>query len=96
MFQPQLRRYNTVGVRYIQGLRRDEHYEEIIENILKIPEDEVAGLAERGDKQMMIKVTSKERYDEICYSYLHQKFLVASGCEIQVMDLSCKTTENTF
>ena len=82
MFQPQLRRYNTVGVRYSQGLMRDEHYEEIIENTLRIPEDEVTGLAEREDKQMMIKATSKERYDEICYSHLHQKFRVASSCEI--------------
>ena len=37
---------------------------------------------------MMIKVTTKERYDEICYNYLHQKFHVASDCEIQVEDIS--------
>ena len=73
MVVPQLRRHNTVGVRYIQGTRRDDHYEHIIENILRIPEDEVAGLAERGDKQIIIKVTTKEKYNEICYNFLQKR-----------------------
>ena len=89
---PQLRRTNTVGVRYIQGTRRDDHYEKIIENILRISEDEVAGLAERGDKQIMIKVTSKEKYNEICYNFLNKKIMVTADHVIQVEDISIYRT----
>ena len=65
MFKPLIKRHNTVGIRYIQGVRKEEHYEKIIEEILNIPEDEIAGLSERGNKQLMIKVTTKEKYNEI-------------------------------
>ena len=40
-YLPQLMRRNTVGVRYIEGNRNEDHYEKIIEEILNINEDEL-------------------------------------------------------
>ena len=42
-YLPQLVRRNTIGVRYIEGNRNEDHYEKIIEDILDISEDELYG-----------------------------------------------------
>ena len=62
--------------------------EKIIEEILNISEYEVAGLVKRNDKQLMIKVTTKEKYNEICYNFSHRKIPVAADHVIQVEDIS--------
>ena len=38
---PTLKRINTVGIKYIEGELKEEHYEIIIEKILKVKENEV-------------------------------------------------------
>ena len=87
---PQVKRRNTVGVRYIEGNRNEDHYEKIIEEFLGIGEDELYGLDDEvpGTKQLMIKVTNATRYNYICDNLLDRKFTVAPGHVIQVEDLS--------
>ena len=90
LFLPQIKRRNTVGVRYIEGNRNEDHYEKIIEEFLEIGEDELYGLDDEvpGTTQLMIKVTNAARYNYICDNLLGSKFTVAPGHVIQVEDLS--------
>ena len=89
-YLPQLMRRNTVGVRYIEGNRNEDHYEKIIERILEITEDELYGFDDEvpGTKQIMIKVTNSAKYNFICDNLLDQHFTVAPGHVIQIEDLS--------
>ena len=89
-YLPQLMRRNTIGVRYIEGNRNEDHYEKIIEEILEIREDELYGLDDEvpGTKQIMIKVTNASKYNFICDNKLDKHFTVAPGHVIQVEDLS--------
>ena len=89
-YLPQLMRRNTIGVRYIEGNRNEDHYEKIIEEILEISEDELYGLDDEvpGTKQIMIKVTKSAKYNFICDNLLDKHFTVAPGHVIQIEDLS--------
>ena len=87
-------RRNTVGVRYIEGNRNEDHYEKIIEEFLDINEDKLYGLDDEipGGKQIMIKVTNASKYNFICDNLLDKHFTVAPGHVIQVEDLSSYRT----
>ena len=87
-------RRNTVGVRYIEGNRNEDHYEKIIEEFLGISEDELYGLDDEipGGKQIMIKVTNAAKYNFICDYLLDKHFTVAPGHVVQVEDLSSYLT----
>ena len=65
MSVPTLKRVNTVGIRYVTGQIKEEHFEIIIENLLQIPEDEVIDIDERYRK-FLLKVNNEERYQTIC------------------------------
>ena len=88
MHNPELKRRRTIGIRYTYVVREDEHYEKIIEEILSVPEDEVEGLDERGDKQLMIKFTTEERYNDIIDNFTYRNITIAPGTVIQVEDIS--------
>ena len=88
MYNPELKRCRTIGIRYTYGVREDEHYEKIIEEILSVPEDEVEGLDERGDKQLMIKFTTDERYNFIVDNFTYRNITIAPGTVVQVEDIS--------
>ena len=44
MFQAELPRVNTIGIRYVEGIIKDAHYGLIIEKKLGIPKNEVYGI----------------------------------------------------
>ena len=86
MSVPTIRRVNTVGIRYVTGEIKNEHFEIIIENILQIPEDEVIGIDERYRK-FLLKVNNEERYLDICENYTDIRLNVESGVVIEVNDI---------
>ena len=88
MFVPLLKRRNTVGIRYVRGIRKDEHYEKIIEDILSVSEDEVEGLDERGDKQFMLKVSTEQKFRHICDNFIGRDINVLPGYVIKIEDIS--------
>ena len=72
---PTLKRVNTVGIRYVTGQIKEEHFEIIIEQLLQIPEDEVFGIDERYRK-FLLKVNKEERYQTICENYTEMQMNV--------------------
>ena len=48
MVLPVLRKINTIGIKYLAGEQKIEHYEYIITEILGLHEDEVIGLTGSG------------------------------------------------
>ena len=75
---PTIKRINTVGIKYLSGRLKEEHFEKIIEKILKVKEDEVYGIAERGNK-FLLKVTTEERYQSICENFIGKHDVYRGG-----------------
>ena len=88
MIVPLIKRVNTIGIKFTKGEFRESHLEEIVENILEIPEDEVAGISEMGKFRFMIKVSTFERYNEICENYVGQLIPIDENIEIRIEDVS--------
>ena len=86
-----LKRVNTVGIRYISGEVKEEHFEAIIEGILQIPEEEVFGIDERY-KKILIKVDNEDRYRAICENFTDMQMNVEPGVVIEVNDISSYRT----
>ena len=62
-------RENSIGITYNYGVIKEYHYESIIEDILRVPEEELEGIDTRGDNRFIFEVKNKERYDYICENY---------------------------
>lgn len=85
---PALPRVNTIGIKYIQGACKHEHFEKIIEEILGIKEEWLVGLADHGKRGFLIKLSTDEQYRNVCANFLGRKIPVVPGCVIIVEDLS--------
>ena len=79
---------NTVGIRYIKGTKSFNHYETIIENVLKLPIEEIAGLGDVGNKRFMLKTSSYPRYQQLCRDFVGQTISLDDKHVIQVDNLS--------
>ena len=83
---------NTLGVSYIQGKTIERHYEEIFDKIMGIPDSEIEGVDSRGDNRFIFKVTTQQRYDDICERFTGRDILLEPGYTIRVDDISTKGT----
>ena len=81
-------RENCIGITYNYGNIKEYHYESIIEDVLRVPEDELDGIDTRGDNRFIFQVTNKERYDNICENFTGRDISVGHHCKIQVDDIS--------
>ena len=81
-------REHCIGITYNYGVIKEYHYESIIEDILRVPENELEGIDTRGDNRFIFQVTNKERYDSICENYTGRDISVGHHCRIQVDDIS--------
>ena len=62
MYEPKLKRENTIGINFIEGCCEEELYEIIIEKTLGIPEEEIEGIDDRGNTKFIFKVSTEERF----------------------------------
>ena len=92
MEQPILIRKNEIGVTYVRGEIENDHYENIIENILGVPESEVQAIDDRGTVRFIFQVNSTERYNDICEKFTGKDISINDYCVIQVDDISCLGT----
>ena len=88
MDEPELPRVNQLGITYHQGEKRDFHYELILERILRIPENHIVGIDERGDNRFLFEVANKEIYEAICEQFTGRDISIGHGGVIQVDDIS--------
>ena len=83
---PKIKRYNSIAVRYIKGEIKIDHYVKIIEDILGIPEDEIAGLCQVGNKRFIVKVTTAAMYKYLCNHFVVQEEIVIDGNHTVIID----------
>ena len=48
MDEPTVKKDNTIGITYLEGEIEDQHFGQIIEDILGVPEKEIDGIDDRG------------------------------------------------
>ena len=87
-----IKKVNTLGVTYPKGGIRDHHYEEILENIMGIPEDEICGIDGRGRDRFIFQVTTHQRYADICREFTCRDIFLEQGHVIRVDDISTEGT----
>ena len=96
MFQAELPKVNTIGIRYVEGIIKDTHYGLIIEKKLGVPKNEVYGIDERPEgkirNKFLFKVTSYERYKDICARFSGSELEIEKGYRVQVEDISSNNT----
>ena len=83
---------NTLGITYINGVIRKHHFEVIFDKIMGIPDSEIEAVDGRCDTRFIFKVTSKERYDDICLRFTGRDILLEHDLTIRVDDISTPGT----
>ena len=83
---------NTLGISYIQGKTLEHHYEEILDKVMGIPDSEIEGVDGRGDNRFIFKVTTQQRYNDICEHFTGRDIFLERGHTIRVDDISTKGT----
>ena len=92
MAVPSINKVNTLGITYTQGGIRDYHYETIFENIMGIPEEEIEGIDDRDINRFIFKLTTHNRYENICSKFTTRDIFLEHGCVIRVDDISSEGT----
>ena len=92
MSEPELPKKNTIGITFTEGFIRDKDFDHIIETVLGIPEHELFAIDGRGETRFIFKVTTEERYENICKNYLGKEIEIEPGFKFQVDDISANKT----
>ena len=92
MYEPELKRENTIGINFIEGCCEEELYEIIIEETLGIPEDEVEGIDDRGKAKFIFKITTNDRFEYTCANFIGWNINIRRGYTVQVEDVSTYKT----
>ena len=89
---PMFANVNTLGITYTHGEIREHHFETIFHKIMGIPESEIAGVDDRCEIRFIFKVTTKERFDDICSRFTCKDIFLEHGNIIRVDDISTEGT----
>ena len=92
MHIPKRKKHNTIGVKFVQGIIKDEHYQKIIEGILSLTDEDILKIAELNYTHFMFKV-STENYNRICRENIDRFFRLDEETNIIIQDLSNYSTE---
>ena len=96
MIQAALPKKKTIGIHYIEGVIKDDHYGLIIGKILGVPRKEVHAidLREEGNikNRFLFKVESEALYKSICTQFSGRLIEIEKGYKIRVEDLSSNNT----
>ena len=82
MDEPVLKQVNQIGITYIEGERRDFHYEIIFERILRIPEGQIDGIDGRGLQDSYLKwhpMSSMKQYVNSLLGGIYQLVMIVSS-----------------
>ena len=89
---PKRRITNTIGVKYVQGKIKDKHYEQIIEDILKLTDTDILKIEEVNTTYFSFKV-QKQLYERICSEEAYKFIRLDADSNIIIEDLSSYETE---
>ena len=90
---PKRKRKNTIGVRYVQGFLKNEHFRIILKDMLKLSTANIVALDERDNRHFLFKVSSEEIYDEICSVYTYRTYNVDHESAVIIEDISSYHTK---
>ena len=83
---------NTIGVKYLKGVIKDEQYETIIENILGLRDEDILKIEEFNSTRFLFQV-NKGNYDNICNNHVCKFLTLDEDTIIMVEDISSYKTE---
>ena len=82
MNAPRLKKTNTIGIRYLDGVIYDDDMPLILDETLGIEDDEVLGIADLGKNRQIVKLRTKEKYEEICDLFRGKEISVRKNLKI--------------
>ena len=88
MVIPKIKRVNTIGIRYVNGEVKEEHYVKIIKDTLGIQDDEIFGLGDWSKKRFVVKVKTSTRYAYIVENFVGQEIVLDENNTILIDDVS--------
>ena len=83
---------NTIGVKYLKGVIKDQHYESIIENILCLKDEDILKIEEFSSTRFLFQV-NEVNYDYICKNHVCKFLTLDEDTIIMVEDISSYKTE---
>ena len=93
---PVLPKKNTIGIHYVEGVIKEEHFGKIIVDILGVPMKEVCGIDERSEvsirNRFIFKIKSQQRYESVCAKFSGRELNIERGYRIRVDDISSNNT----
>ena len=63
MVPPIRRRVNTIGIRYVAGSVKKNHYRRIFEDILGVRDEEIIAIAEHDKSHFIFQLSTKDTYE---------------------------------
>ena len=91
MVIPKRRITNTIGVKYIQGNIKDKHYEQIIEDTLKLGDADILKIEEVNTTYFAFKV-QKQIYERICNEEAYKFIRLDAASNVIIEDMSSYET----
>ena len=92
MVPPIRRRVNTIGIRYVGGSVKREHYRTIFEDIIRVRDEEIIAIAELDSTHILFKLSTKETYQRICRDFTYVEIDVGAYDIIVIDDISSYDT----
>ena len=92
MFIPKRRIINTIGVKYVQGNIKDKHYEQIIEDTLKLGDEDILKIEEINTTYFAFKV-QRQVYERICNEEAYKFIRLDADSNVIIEDISSYETE---
>ena len=92
MIIPKRRRLNTIGVNYVKGVIKDEHYEQVIDNILGLRDEDILKIEEFSPTKFLFQV-DKANYENVCNNHVCKFITLDEDSIIMVEDISSYKTE---
>ena len=92
MIIPKRRRVNTIGVKYVKGVIKDEHYEQIIETILGLRDEDILKIHESASTRFLFQL-NKVNYDYVCKHHVCKFLTLDEDSIIMIEDISSYKTE---
>ena len=92
MDAPSIVKANTIGITYNKGNHIEAHFRKVIENLLGVPDAEVAGIDMRGTNRWLSKLHSTQRYNHIIENFTGKDYPLGLHNVIRIDDISSYNT----
>ena len=98
MSPPIIKRLNTIGIKFIDCEREVSVCDHVLVNILGLSADsgDVRAIGESGRHIILVKLSSKLKYDEICQMHEGKEYTISDTTTVSIIDSSTYSTKVTI